>query len=61
MSRSSALAKLAAGLRLIAQAEAELREAEPEPSDERHATKPVVTELDRARARRALDRRGFKR
>lgn len=58
MNRASSLAKLARALRLFAEAEAELRAAEEErPSP----TKPVVTELDMARARAALERRGFRR
>lgn len=58
MNLASSLAKLAHGLRLVAEAEAELRAAtEDRPSP----TKPVVTDLDRARARAAIEKRGLRR
>lgn len=60
MSRSAALEKLAKGLRLVAEAEAELRAAEEPPPGDRAAKTPVrITDLDRARARKALQRRGL--
>lgn len=60
--RSAALAKLARGLRLVAKAEAELREAEErerESSTVKKAEPRPVSEFDRARARQALAKVGL--
>jgi hypothetical protein len=62
MSRTTALAKIAAARRLMEQAEAELRALdEADVSVARPIAAKTISELDRARARKALERQGFRR